>query len=184
MDDESDFTVLDAMREISETDRAFFNIVRFLDGSTRNHIVAAHLRNTSQAYNVLRLYSTHRPAEQERVVMNIPIGNLNSLLDPSGNFMRSFMEPVQVTPSREQIAAATENHILTTDTTCAICQEAVTCATRLRHCGHCFHSQCIGEWFTVNTRCPVCRHDIREHRDLQSNRRNNTNDNRVHSDEE
>ena len=181
MDDENDFTVLDAMREIGETDRAFFNIVRFLDGSTRNHIVAAHLRNTSQAYNVLRLYTSRPPPQGERVVMNIPIGNLNSLLDPSGNFMRNFMEPVQVVPSPEQIAAATENHIQTTDTTCAICQESVTCATRIRHCGHCFHSQCISEWFTMNTRCPVCRHDIR---DLQPNRRNSNNDNRMYSDEE
>lgn len=183
MDDENEFTVLDAMRELSETDRAFFNIVRFLDGSTRNHIVAAHLRNTSQAYNVLRLYSS-RPVQEERVVMNFPLGNLNSILDPSGNFMRSFMEPVQVRPTREQVTAATENHIQVTDTTCAICQEGVTCATRIRHCGHSFHSRCIGEWFTMNPRCPVCRHDIRERRDLHENPRNNTNDNRMYSDEE
>jgi hypothetical protein len=37
----------------------------------------------------------------------------------------------------------------------------VECATRIRHCGHCFHSGCIGEWFSMNPRCPVCRHDIR-----------------------
>lgn len=113
--------------------------------------------------------------------MNIPLG---SLLDPSGNFIRSFMEPVQVIPTREQITAATENHIQATDTTCAICQEGVTCATRIRDCGHYFHSQCILEWFTMNPRCPVCRHDIRERRDLQPNGSNNSNDNRMYSDEE
>lgn len=169
--------MLDAIRDITETDRAFFNIVRFLDGNTRNHIVAAHLRNTSIAYQLLR----QRPAaRQENVVMNIPLA---SLLDPSGSFMRNFMEPVPVMPTREQIRDATT--ILTTvppDTQCSICQEAIAGVhTCIRHCSHRFHQDCIHQWFEVNPRCPVCRHDIR---DLQTNTRNITNDNSVHSDEE
>ena len=175
---EGDYSALDAIRDITQTDRAFFNVVRFLDGHTRNHIVAAHLRNTSQLTAIVRLFASQQPARAENIVMNIP---LNSIFDPSGNFLRNFMEPVPVVPSREQIQSATENHIQAVDTICAICQEAVTCATRIRHCGHCFHSQCIHEWFSMNTRCPICRHDIRDLRraDVPS-----TNDNRGHSDEE
>ena len=173
MDDE--YTVLDAVRDLTLTDRALFSTVRFLDGGSRNHIVAAHLRNTGMAYSILRTLAARPPTE--RVVMNIP---LNTLLDPSGNFMRSFLDPVPVIPSRAQIAAATETHINTPDTTCAICQESVECATRIRHCGHCFHGQCINEWFTMNTRCPVCRHDIR---DLQPTTSSSSNDRSVHSDE-
>lgn len=174
-----EYTMLDAIRDITETDRAFFNVVRFLDGNTRNHIVAAHLRNTSIAYQLLR----QRPAvaRQENIVMNIPLANL---LDPSGSFMRNFMEPVPVMPTREQIRDGTE--VVTTappDTQCSICQEDITgLHARLRQCNHRFHSLCIGQWFEVNPRCPVCRHDIRE--SLQPNARNNTNDNSVHSDEE
>lgn len=177
---EGDYSVLDAIRDITLTDRAFFSIVRFLDGNTRNHIVAAHLRNTSQMSMVLRQFmaTQQREERRENIVMNIP---LNSIFDPSGNFLRNFLDPVPVVPTQEQIQAATENHIMTTDTTCAICQEAVSCATRIRHCGHCFHSQCIAEWFTMNTRCPICRHDIR---DLRLDRSRNTNDNRVYTDEE
>lgn len=177
---DSDYSVLDAIRDITLTDRAFYSVVRFLDGNTRNHIVAAHMRNTSQMTAVLRQFmaSQHREERRENIVMNIP---LNSIFDPSGNFLRNFLDPVPVVPTQEQIQTATENHIMATDTTCAICQEQVTCATRIRHCGHCFHSQCIHEWFTMNTRCPICRHDIR---DLRLDRSRNTNDNRVHSDEE
>lgn len=175
-----EYTILEAVRDLTITDRAFFNVVRFLDGNTRNHIVAAHLRNTSQAFNLLRLSMSYRPAveRRENIVMNIPLGNL---FDPSGNFMRNFFDPVPVVPTREQIAAATEHNIMVHDETCAVCQENMTCATRIRHCGHCFHMQCLQEWLTMSSRCPVCRHDVR---DLHPARRNNTNDNRVHSDEE
>lgn len=172
--------MVDLIREITQTDRAFFSMIRFLDGNTRNHIVAAHMRNTSQAYALLRLYLS-QSSRTESIVMNIP---LNSILDPSGNFMRNFLDPVPVVPTREQITAATENHIGVTDQTCAICQEGVTCATRIRACGHCFHSQCIHEWFSMNTRCPICRHDIRESRDLRRGSATTNNDNRVYSDEE
>ena len=177
---DGDYSVLDAIRDITLTDRAFYSVVRFLDGNTRNHIVAAHMRNTSQMTMVLREFMTSQSREtrRENIVMNIP---LNSIFDPSGNFLRNFLDPVPVVPSREQIQAATENHIQATDTICAICQENVTCATRIRHCGHCFHSQCIHEWFTMNTRCPICRHDIR---DLRLDRSRNSNDNSVYTDEE
>jgi len=177
---EGDYSVLEAIRDITLTDRAFFSVVRFLDGNTRNHIVAAHMRNTSQMTMLLRQFMSAQQREERRenIVMNIP---LNSIFDPSGNFLRNFLDPVPVLPTPEQIHAATENHVMTTDTTCAICQEAVSCATRIRHCGHCFHSQCIAEWFTMNTRCPICRHDIR---DLRLDRSRNTNDNRVYTDEE
>lgn len=177
---DDEYTLLDAIRDLTETDRAFFNMVRFLDGSTRNHIVAAHLRNTNQFGLILRNYLAREqaPIRTENIVMNIP---LSSILDPSGTFMRNFMEPVPVVPTREQIVAATENHIQVTDVTCAICQEAVSCATRLRACGHSFHSQCIHEWFSVNTRCPICRHDIRS---LHPSNATTHNDNRVHTDEE
>ena len=178
--DEGEYTVLEAVRDLTQTDRAFFNVVRFLDGNTRNHIVAAHMRNTSQAYTLLRMFLSNqqRAVHTENIVMNIP---LNSILDPSGNFMRNFLDPVPVIPTAEQIEAATETHIGTTDTVCAICQENVTCATRIRACGHCFHGQCIAEWFTMNTRCPICRHDVRDLRNVRSTTHN---DNRVYSDEE
>ena len=32
---------------------------------------------------------------------------------------------------------------------------------QLLHCGHLFHQPQFEEWFNSNTRCPVCRYDIR-----------------------
>lgn len=163
--------VLDILHEMLENERAFYGIVRFLDGGTRNHIVAAQLRNTNSMVSLVRQYMNQETTTN--MVLNIPLGRL----DASGN----FFDPVTVAPTNQQIDAGTERHINGGDTICAICQEAVPCATRLRACGHLFHHSCIMQWFTMNTRCPVCRHDIRN---LEPTRRNqpNVQNNRLHPD--
>jgi hypothetical protein len=173
MDDE-EYTPLTAIRDITETDRAFFSIVRFLDAPTRNHVVAAHLRNTSSALAVLYSHVLQNRPRNTRFTVNIPLG----VFDGSGN---PFLEPVPVVATREQIAAGVETNAMMFDYNCAICQEPVTAATRIRACGHAFHAQCINQWFSINTHCPVCRHDIR---DLNSTTSQSGNASSVHSDEE
>jgi hypothetical protein len=175
---DEEYTILNGLADMWETDRAFYQTIRFLNGESRTAVVAAHIRNNSQSLALMRavLATDIARPRTENVVLNIP---LHLLLDPSGN--RTFMDPVAVVPTTEQIRAATETHIGVTNTVCAICQEGVTCATRLRECGHCFHGDCISEWFTMNTRCPVCRWDIR---DLQPTNRHTANDRGVHTDEE
>lgn len=170
MDDE--YTVLDAVRDILESDQSFFQTVRFLDGRTRNHLVAAHLRNTHTILTLVRMYM-NQPATTT-MVMNIPLN-----LDVSGN----FFDAVPIRPTQAQITAAVETNVETPDGTCAICQDNVSRATRIRHCGHCFHASCINQWFEMNPRCPVCRHDVR---DLQTRTSNSSNGSRhrVYSDEE
>jgi hypothetical protein len=142
-------TVLDVMREIFETERVFYGTVRFLEGHTRNHVVAAQLRNTGLALQILRTLADRPP---QSLVMNI---------DLSGNILRNFLDPVPVLATNAQIAAATETGVGAEGETCSICRDAMVTGTRLRSCGHCFHADCINQWLGMNTRCPVCRHDIR-----------------------
>ena len=172
------YTVLDGLSDMWDSDRAFYQMIRFLDGQSRTEIVAAHIRNNATALALMRAQMAMDIARPrtENVVLNIP---LHLLVDPSGN--RTFMDPVAVVPTAEEIRAATETHVGVTNTVCAICQEGVTCATRLRECGHCFHGACISEWFTMNTRCPMCRWDIR---DLQLETEDTDNDRGVHPDYE
>jgi hypothetical protein len=165
--------VLDVLSQLFETEEHFYEIVRFLDGQHRTHVVAAHQRNVSLALGLLRDYM--RAPASMTITVPIPVGGM----DLSGN----FFDPVPVIPTPAQIRAATDLHVAVQDQNCAICQEPVECATRIRYCGHCFHSGCIGEWFSMNPRCPVCRHDIR----LQVSPRRETNvpqSDRLHSDEE
>jgi hypothetical protein len=79
----------------------------------------------------------------------------------------TFMDPVVVHPTREQIAAATEVAVLeeALEGTCAICQdrmEARNPVRKIRACNHSFHTECIDTWFERSVSCPVCRHDIRD----------------------
>ena len=149
-----EYTVLDVLRDMLETESGFFRQTRFLDGRTRNHVVAAYLRNTNLMLSIVQTYMVRAPPETTTMVMNIPI----NLSDLSGNFFDS----VPVIPTRDQITSAVETHIGTPNTVCSICQESVECATRIRHCGHAFHGSCIDQWFSMNPRCPVCRYDIRD----------------------
>ena len=175
MDQNEEYTELHAIHDLTESDRGFFNIVRYLDSNTRNHLVAAQMRNTNLALQILRT-----SLSQETMVMNVPLGEI------LGRGAQNFMDPVPVVPTTTQVRAGTE--IVTTappDTHCSICQEPVTGVhMSIRQCGHRFHQACIRQWFEVNPRCPVCRHDVRESRDLQSSDSDSDNDNRVHSDEE
>lgn len=168
MSTDRDYDVLHAIRDLLRAEAGFFQNIRFLDGRTRNHIVAAYLRNTNLTLNLLNSYTT-----EESATMVFNFGDI------SGN----FMEPVPVLPTRAQIDAAVERHVGVTSTSCSICQDAVSCATRIRHCGHCFHSSCIEQWFSMNPRCPVCRYDIRD--GLSASPRNPSNeDSSMHPDEE
>jgi hypothetical protein len=169
---QEDLRILDTIRDVMETDQSFFSMSRYLDGRTRANLIAVQLRNTNIALNTIRDISSRR--RTTTIVANIPIG----ALDISGN----FFDPVVVRPTQAEITAAVEHHIqVPEDTTCSICQDELSCATRIRHCGHTFHSSCINEWFSMNPRCPVCRHDIR----LQTAPSTITNEtSSMHSDEE
>jgi len=171
---ESEIDILDIVHELLQVERTFYGTVRFFDGASRSHLVAAHLRNTGGMIALLRQYM-NEPNRVTNMVLNIPLGQM----DMSGN----FFDPVVVAPTQQQIRAATDQHVNVVDTTCSICQDSVTCATRIRACGHAFHGQCIDQWFSMNPRCPVCRHDIREN--LQTPRRQENNEGRrMHPDEE
>ena len=77
----------------------------------------------------------------------------------------SFMEPVIVRPTEEQVEAGSSREFPPTETTCAICQDSIPVnqlSRRLTACGHAFHISCIDQWFQRDVRCPTCRHDIRE----------------------
>ena len=169
MSEQEEYTVLEALRDIVASGESFNRITRFLDGRTRNHLVAAHLRNTSIMLHVLQTYMS-----REEVIAILPMN-----MDISGN----FMDAVPVLPSRAQINDAMRTHVGVTDTTCSICQEPVTCASQIRNCGHCFHGSCIEQWFSMNPRCPVCRHDIRDGLSTTTEDTDND-DSRMHSDEE
>jgi len=154
MSDDDDYNVLHAIRDLSNNNREFYHAIRFLNTDTRNLIAAAHERNYATTLAIIRNFANTN--QTIRYTMNISPAAL-------GADNATFMEPVPVIPTPAQIEAAQQTGVeATADTICSICQEEVTSATRLTRCGHEFHAECISQWFGVNPRCPVCRHDIRD----------------------
>lgn len=167
-DDFDEYSVLLALRDMMGNSREFYRSIRFLHPDTRNHIVAAHERNNATVMTILRAYMTINAST--RYTINIPLPHTTVAgLD--------FEDPVPIVPNADQIAAATEVNIRSPDgTTCSICHDDMSNGTRIRHCSHYFHTACINQWFTMNPRCPMCRHDIREEVPVTPPARRPTND--------
>lgn len=121
-----------------------------------------------------------RPGLMSRVLMNevLYIEILNRILQshvrsqlattvltitlPQTTTGANFTDPVLVIPTQEQIDNAIED-IESSTTDCAICQDVISSdGCRIRSCQHVYHKNCLLDWFALNVRCPVCRHDIRE----------------------
>jgi hypothetical protein len=104
------------------------------------------------------------------------INSLTSLFNiGGGGLSSSFLNPVVVHPTNEQIQNATRIFNMTIrneDDVCAICQDDMNIGNSIREiqaCHHKFHRTCIDTWFSRNVHCPVCRHDIRDINSSPSN---------------
>ena len=146
--------ILDILDQVLHTDRVFYQSVRILQLGRRETIIDTHQRNTAVILGLVRSYmAVESPLYSVRYNVTVP-----NTLPPGWN------DPVVVHATAEQISAATEVISPEDDSgNCAICQENLTgTVTRIRHCGHSFHTTCISEWFTRSVHCPNCRHDIRD----------------------
>ena len=144
----SEIDVLDVLNAMLETERAFLQALRFLS-TDRESLVAFHQRNTATTLTLLRMYMA---SGNNTATFTIPI------TVPAG-----WNDPIVVRPTAAQITRATATtSVPPTDTNCSICQDSlIESGTRITHCGHVFHNNCIAEWFTRSVFCPMCRHDIR-----------------------
>jgi len=95
------------------------------------------------------------------------------------NGRSNFFDPVPVVPTEIQIDDATEiieynsNTIQqTTDPIDQIDFSDNELIIRIKQCGHCFRSVNIRSWFRNSVRCPLCRIDIRDYN--QNNSENDT----------
>ena len=120
--------------------------------------------------NVLHLPNNHRQY-MRRYLTSIP--------DLLFGAIGEQLTPVVVSPSEEQIREATQliRFGSITDpqnSSCPISLERFgeqQLVTRILFCGHLFSTNELQIWFGTNVRCPLCRFDIREHRNQAS--RNN-----------
>ena len=123
-------------------------------------------RTLGQLPHTQRAVSLARFMSNESIYLHI----INRLMSTSANnsavvtftIPSNFNDPVIVRPTQAQIDAALQT-IENSNSNCAICQDSISYdGVKIRHCGHDFHRSCLVNWFEINVRCPVCRHDIRD----------------------
>ena len=92
--------------------------------------------------------------------------------DLSGNVInQTGFQDVIVAPTQQQIESATRTFVYSDNIEllnhrCPISLADFEEGDEIRqiiHCGHCFCEETIQSWFRTNVRCPICRYDIREY---------------------
>lgn len=148
------------------------------ESTLRRLIVDNEPRNRTTVYNPLfnnlNSLRTNRNVTTTRTNRNTTdyinsLANLDNLLD-------TFLDPIIVAPTREQIDRATRHSIYSDidnpiNTTCPIALrrfEDDDEVSVIRHCSHVFCRDDLENWFRANTRCPLCRYDIRTYVNRQN----------------
>jgi hypothetical protein len=96
--------------------------------------------------------------------------SLNNLFSDAflNDTFQSYVEP---RPTNQELQEAILNTTFGTienpiNTTCPITLDRFendTNVSQIIPCGHIFDATCLNNWFQNNSRCPVCRYDIRRH---------------------
>ena len=118
----------------------------------------------NQLLNIFRMPRTRRNNE------TIPLTNIDNILD-------SFFDPIAVAPNRQQIENGTRvvqyNEIEEPqNTTCPISLvhfQPDSEVMEILYCHHIYMKNELENWFTHNSRCPLCRYDIRTYHPRQTN---------------
>jgi len=150
----------------------------FLERDARTRIISTPPRRGSE---IAMLFERHTQENMNPIpvdtgavandflqALNLMNGLFQAPVAPRQHTMNNptFMDPVVVRPTAEQIESGTAIEIVDSEEEmCAICQDnlpAGSQALNLIACDHRFHSGCIRTWLSAHVICPVCRHDIRD----------------------
>jgi len=105
---------------------------------------------------------------------NLTNTSRTNMLNQINNLFQTFMNPVEVFPTIEQIERATRSVrycdiVRPNNSSCPISLDTfneIDNVTIIRHCGHIFKTESLNTWFQSNCVCPVCRYDIREYQNV------------------
>jgi hypothetical protein len=131
------------------------NTSRLVAGGNPSEIVRT--RNTARTSREPATYIRNRVAP--RISPNLT------------NYLQNFFDPIEIFPTQTQIENATRivlyrDIITPTNQSCPISLEPFhdeDTVSVIRFCGHTFHRNELIQWFRSNSRCPVCRYDIRNY---------------------
>jgi len=170
----SNTTVIDrynaVMQDHIRSTRELIDIIRILAGQQSQPMYRTGNRSAgASAYDYF-------PQEQRRPTpLRQPTANnlFSYLLYPSTIRPRdaTLFQDVIVRPTQAQIDIASESfeydgivELLNTQCPITMCEFQIgDRVRRIHYCRHSFHEESFLSWFQNHVRCPVCRHDIRDH---------------------
>jgi hypothetical protein len=138
-----------------------------------------HNRNNQRNPNVRQSYSSETNANDNysSILLSTLFPDYSYVVDYIQPIQTdTFMDPVPIYPTQEQIDNATSALIYgeivnPLNHSCPISLEPFHENDRvvmIKHCSHIFKPEEIQSWFQSNVRCPVCRYDIRNYQDSSS----------------
>jgi hypothetical protein len=145
--------ILRAVNEIAYARTVFFRhyhsaaqVEMMLDNESR---MVAILERTMDVSTIVRVLNTILPG----VAAGAAAG--------AGGIPTGFWDNVPVSLTNAQMAAALQPYTPPAENNdlCCICQYGMSTqpACELARCHHHLHRACAEQWFTMSTRCPVCR---------------------------
>jgi hypothetical protein len=142
-----------------------------------NNIINNRLNNlNSTSHNPLNSTS---PLNVNPDLIEVTLYNNGQRVAPNN------MEDVQVYPSLRTLRESSTVHMYcnleTEFESCTICRDRFddNSIVRKLYCNHIFHLNCIDTWLESNIRCPVCRSDLRDIEENESENLNDTNTSNV-----
>ena len=170
----SNTTVIDrynaVMQDHVRSTRELIDIIRILAGQQSQPI--HHNANRSagaSAYDYFPQEPRRPPPLRQPTANNL----FSYLLYPSTIRPRdaTLFQDVIVRPTQAQIETASESfeydgmvELLNTQCPITMCEFQIgDRVRRIHYCRHSFHEESFLSWFQNHVRCPICRHDIREH---------------------
>jgi len=170
----SNTTVIDrynsVMHDHVRSTRELIDIIRILAGQQSHPIHRSGNRPTgASAYDYFPQEPRRPPPLRQPTANNL----FSYLLYPSTIRPRdtTLFQDVIIRPTQAQIETASESFeydgtVELLNTQCPITMGEFQIGDRVRrihYCRHSFHEESFLSWFQNHVRCPVCRHDIREH---------------------
>lgn len=170
----SNTTVIDrynaVMQDHVRSTRELIDIIRILAGQQSQPMYRNSNRSAGgSAYDYFPQDPRRPPPLRQPTANNL----FSYLLYPSTIRPRdaTLFQDVIVRPTQAQIDIASESfeydgtiELLNTQCPITMCEfQAGDRVRRIHYCRHSFHEESFLSWFQNHVRCPVCRHDIREH---------------------
>lgn len=157
--------LLNALADIAYARQAFFRRHSVIPFSLMRQFLA----NEASLLSVLGRFPVQLaaiPQTTRPTQIDIPINLLDALFpNMAGGTNGTFWDAVTVHLTPAQLAASLLDYTpeANSQELCCICQEGIATqpCVSLATCGHHMHRGCGTTWFSISTRCPVCRGDLR-----------------------